>query len=125
MLIGTILILTLPVVPALKTVLCGVWVLSGIDELKSHRRGMSRIYRIRMCSDGSVDGFDRNGDEYPLCLLPGSVVLHRVAWLRMRFSDGLRYGELYAGNAATSEQWCRLQLIWRQRATAFGRLPGS
>jgi hypothetical protein len=26
----------------------------------------------------------------------------------------LRYGELLAGNALTSEQWRRLQLIWRQ-----------
>ncbi len=124
-LIGTILILGLPVVPFLKAAFGCVWILSGAAELMRYRRAMSRIDRIRMDADGGVDGFDRNGNRFPLRLLAGSTLLERAAWFRLRFADGLDYGELMTGNAATDEQWRRLQLIWRQQGSAFGRLPGS
>lgn len=125
LLIGTILILSLPAVAFLKTAFGCVWILSGAAELTRYRRAMSRIDRIRMDADGGVDGFDRTGNRYPLRLLAGSIMLERAAWFRLRFGDGLDYGELMTGNAATSEQWRRLQLIWRQHASTFGRLPGS
>lgn len=117
---GTALILSLPVVPLLKSVLGLLWIACGIIELASFRRGMSRIDRICMASDGSIRGYDPGGAGRPLRLLPGSVVLERVAWLRLAFGDGLTYGELLAGSAAESEAWRRLQVIWRH-PPAFGR----
>jgi hypothetical protein len=51
--------------------------------------------------------------------------MSRVAWLRLEFDDGLRYGELLTGNPRRDEQWRRLQLIWRQPAAAFGGPEGS
>lgn len=121
---GAIIILTLPVVPGLKAVFGVLWLLSGAAEVRALRRGMSRIERICIRSDGSIDAFDRRRTQYPLRLLPGSVLLDRVGWLRLRFADGLRYGELVTGNAREDQEWRRLLIIWRHQAV-FGRLPGS
>lgn len=123
--VGAILILLLPVVPALKWTFLVLWSLAGLQELRSERTGMARLDRILIQADGRVDGYGGNGGAYPLYLLPGSIVLGRVAWLRMRFQDGLCYGELFAGDAAESEQWRRLLVIWRQQASVFGRPRGS
>jgi hypothetical protein len=112
---GTILIVNLPVVLWLKAPFGGAWVASCLADVFRFKRAISRIDRIRICSDGSVAGFDLSGERHSLRLLQGSIVLGRAAWFRLGFADGLRYGELLAGNALTSEQWRRLQLIWRQQ----------
>lgn len=122
--VGTMLILAMPTLPALKLVLAVVWIFSGVAELGCLRKGMSRIDRIRIRADGRVDGIGRNERQYAISLLPGSVVLDRVAWLRLHFADGLRYGELVTRKAGESEQWRRLLVIWRQQAVV-GRLPRS
>lgn len=117
---GTALILILPVVPLLTAAMGLLWIASGIGELARFRRGMSRIDRICIASDGGIHGYDRSGAVHSLRLLPGSVVLERIAWLRLAFGDGLSYGELLAGSAAENEAWRRLQVIWRH-PPAFGR----
>lgn len=117
---GAALILSLPVVHPLKASFCLLWLLAGALELQRFRRGMARIYRISIQSDGSVEAVDGSEAKHRLQLLPGTVVLERVAWLRLRFEDGLRYGELMAGNAAENQHWRRLLVIWRHRGH-FGR----
>jgi hypothetical protein len=112
---GSLLVASLPVAVPVKAAVGLLWFLAGAAEVNALRRGMSRIYRIRICGDGSVLGVDRAGATLPLGLLPGTVVLDRCGWLRLRFEDGLRYGELLRGNAAENEQWRRLLVIWRQR----------
>ena len=113
--IGLILILLLPVIAPLRAALGVAFLLAGVAEAVALTRGMSRIYRIRIRADGSVSAVGFAGATQPLTLMPGSIVLDRLAWLRLRFGDGLRCGELLAGNAAENEQWRRLLVIWRQR----------
>lgn len=113
--IGLVLILLLPVIAPLKAALGAAFLLAGVAEAVALTRGMSRIYRIRIRSDGSVAAVGPAGAMQPLTLMPGSVVLDRLAWLRLRFGDGLRCAELLVGNAAENEQWRRLLVIWRQR----------
>ena len=122
---GTMLILFLPIVPELKAPFSALWLISGVAEFNAFRRGMARLDRIRIRSDGSAAGLDRrHALLHPLELLPGSVVLDRVAWLRLRFADGLRYGELVTGRSCDDQQWRRLLVVWRHQA-AFGRIRGS
>ena len=121
---GLFLLLTLPVSGALKAALAACWLLAGSLELAAFSRGMARIYRIRIRGDGRVLAVGRSGTSHALLLLPGSVVLDRFAWLRVRFDDGLRCGELLTGDGAENEQWRRLLVIWRQRRS-FGGTPGS
>lgn len=117
---GIGLIGSMPLRPALKTLFALLWVSRGLLEMVSQARGMSRMARLRMTAVGAVEALSAGGKAEPLELLPGSVVLSRVAWLRFRFSDGLQYGELLSGNARQDDGWRRLQVVWRQQATVFG-----
>lgn len=121
---GALLILSLPAAVPLKAVLGFAWLLAGAAEFAACTRTMARIDRICIRSDGRVLAFDRAGVPHALTLMPGSLVLDRLAWLRLRFEDGLRGGELLAGDAAENEQWRRLLVIWRQHRL-FGGTPGS
>jgi hypothetical protein len=118
---GTVLILGLPLLPVFKGAFVGLWLCSGFCELRMQLRGTSRVCRIRIDPDGRLQGRSPAGGTEPLQLLSGSFVLARVAWLRLQFLDGVRYGELLTGNAQARRDWHRLQLIWRQRASIFGR----
>ncbi|MEX2122528.1 MAG: hypothetical protein WD795_01455 [Woeseia sp.] len=122
---GAFLILDLPLLPGPKAAFAALWLCAGLLEFRAQCRGMCRISRIRVDSEGRLRGQTPEGEVEPLQLLTGSVVLRRVAWLRLRFADGAEYGELLTGNARLDEQWRRLQLIWRQRASVFGGPRGS
>jgi len=122
---GALLILGLPLRPVVKLTMLGLWLYRGSCELRNRLRGMSRLDRIRIEPSGRVTADRGTGAREPLVLLSGSVVLTRMAWLRVRFPDGLQYGEMLLGNAGRDEQWRRLQLIWRQGMPAFGGPQGS
>ena len=122
---GTLLLLGLPLRPELTFVLVCLWLVRCLLESRSQVKGAARIDRIRICPTGSLEGLSGSGTVESLTLLSGSVVLSRVAWLRLRLDDGLEYGELLTGNPRRDEQWRRLQLNWRQRAAAFGGSGGS
>lgn len=122
---GGVLIIGMPLIPAFKVALAILWLLSGIVEVRAMIRGMSRLRRIRVRPEGLVEGVAPDGRVEPVVLLPGSMVLARVAWLRIGFGDGCRYGELVTGNARRSDEWRLFQLIWRQRSSIFGRPEGS
>lgn len=122
---GTLLALGLPLRPELNVVLVCLWLVRCLLEIRSQAKAASRIDRIRIYPTGSLEGLSRTGTVESLTLLSGSVVMSRVAWLRLEFDDGLRYGELLTGNPRRDEQWRRLQLIWRQPAAAFGGPEGS
>jgi len=122
---GTLLLLGLPLRPELKFLLVCLWLVRCLFELRSQVKAAFRIDRIRICATGSLEGLSGGGAVESLTLLSGSVVLSRVAWLRLRLDDGLQYGELLTGNPRRDQQWRRLQLIWRQHAAAFGGPGGS
>ncbi len=121
---GALLIAIMPLALPVRVLFGGLWLASGSLELRAMMLGTARLERIRISADGRVYGLFEGGVE-PLELLPGSVVLARVAWLRIRFADGLRYGELLTGNPRRCRDWRCLQLAWRQRSSVFGRPEGS
>lgn len=118
---GGALIVALPVAPAWSGACLVLWaVLSGL-ELKASVTGMTRIERLRLDAGGQLVALSRDGAAEALTLLSGSMVLARFAWLRVRFADGSSYGELLLAAGCPADEWRRLQLIWRQRSSAFGR----
>jgi hypothetical protein len=125
MMTGVVLIVLMPLAPVWRVLLAAAWVAESLRELRELARGASRLTHIRLDADGNIAGLGRDSRCEQLTLLSGSMVLRRLAWLRVRFPDGSRYGELLRGEPSKDPEWQRLQLIWRHRRTAFGRQDGS
>lgn len=121
MLTGIGLILCMPLATRWRFLLVVAWVGESCREFRALVRGAARVRRIRVDAEGNVSGQKPDGRNEVLTLLTGSIVLSRVGWLRVRFPDGGRYGELVSGDPARDIEWQRLQLIWRHNRTAFGQ----
>jgi len=125
MITGSVLILLMPLAPVWRLVLAAAWVGESLRELRGLARGAARLRFIRLDAEGNISGIGPDGRLEALTLLSGSIVLSRLGWLWLRFSDGSRYGELLRGDPARDREWQRLQLIWRHSRTAFGGQEGS
>ncbi len=125
MLAGLAIILTLPLAPLLRILLAGAWLAENIRECRRQVRGAARVGRITLDARGNIAGTTPDGRALSLTLLSGSVVLSRLAFLRVQFADGSDYVELLRGDPAADLEWQRLQLIWRHCRAAFGRQDGS
>ena len=125
MMTGSVLILLMPLAPVWRIVLAAAWLGESLRELRGLARGAARLRFIRLDAEGNISGVGPDGRVEALTLLSGSIVLSRLGWLWLRFSDGSRYGELLRGDPARDLEWQRLQLIWRHSRTAFGRQDGS
>lgn len=122
---GCLLLRALPVPLPLAAALGILWSASSWLELLALARGMRRIDRIRITPAGEVWAIARDGGRQAIEVLPGSLLLERGAWLRLRFADGGEACEWLTPHDGESEAWRMLQRAWRQRGGAFGRLPRS
>jgi hypothetical protein len=118
-LVGLVLLMRLPLAVPVRALLVVLWLFTGLRELGRQSRGMQRVKAIRL-QEGEATVIDRQGRQSPVRIMSGSVVLPKLAWLRLRCPDGLIFGELLRGDAALSEQWRHLQILWRQGAGPFG-----
>jgi hypothetical protein len=125
MITGIVLIVFMPLAPGWRILFALAWVGECLRELRGLVRGARRLRLIRLDADGNIAGLGPDGRFEALTLLSGSVLMSRVGWLRVRFPDGSRYGELVRGDPARDLEWQRLQLIWRHGRGAFGRRDGS
>jgi hypothetical protein len=121
LLIGVILIMTLPLPLPWRVLFALVWIADTCREICNMRTGAARVRRLRLNHLGQFVAEGPDGAQVPLQLLSGSVILQRIAWFRLRFPDQCRYAELMCGNPATDPAWQRLQLIWQQAGRTFGR----
>ena len=68
---------------------------------------------LKVYPDCSLLRLDRESRWRPVRLLPGSVVLPRLAWIRFETECGVRAAELLRGDCRKGDDWRRLQVIWR------------
>lgn len=122
--IGILLIVSLPIAPLWRIVLLAIWVADCSIELRRLRLGAARVSAIMLNSRGLVTAVDASGDRSELTLLTGSMVLSRLAWIRVRSSAGICHGALFTRRHTGPETWHRLQLLWHQSREAFGHQPG-
>ena len=122
---GTLIILYMPIAWVLRVSLAAVFIGESLREMSRLVRGAARLRQISLDAEGNVASLGPGGSFEPLTLLSGSIVLKRLAWLRLRFADGSEHGELLRGDPATDPEWHRLQLIWRHRRTPIGSQDGS
>jgi len=116
--LGLIVILSMPVGSSWRAGASVVWLLFGLRELRTIRHAYSRYCRFRIDTAGDVELETVSGEHHAGSLLPGSVVLPRLAWLRFAAADGLVFGEFLCGNAQENKQWRHLQVIWRHFGAA-------
>jgi hypothetical protein len=105
--------------------LAGAWLVLSLHEYRVLQRGGARIHRYTLDALDNVVGIAIDGQRRPLRLMGGSVVLPRLAWLRLQFPDGSHYVELLRGDPRVDLNWQRLQLIWQARRLVIGDPPGS
>jgi hypothetical protein len=110
---GIVLILTLNLDTAIRTASCFVWFIAGRYELIRIEHGFDSCNAIRLSSDGEIAVLNNDQEWLQVTLQTGSIVLKNYAWLRFRATNGDNFVELMRGNARQSEEWRRLQVIWR------------
>ena len=119
LLLGLLIIYLMAVNPAVRFMTASAWLPIGLLELRRIAHGYRNCERLRIFADGSAAIADATGTWCKASLRPGSVVLDRVAWLRIDAGQGRRFAELLVGNSRKNNAWRRLQVIWRHLGTAL------
>ena len=111
--LGLILTLQLPVATGYKSLIAMCWLAICAFEWVSNRLAYARSGILRIDAEGRVERLSSGGAWQTHRLRSGSVVLPRLACLRLSSADGLRYVELLRGGICESDDWRRFQVIWR------------
>jgi len=115
---GLALLLVIAFAAALKGVLAITWIgLCGYEWL-AFWRGYAVGGNLRIAAGGSVDRQCSDGTWQPARLCPGSLVMPRFAWLRVAPAGARPYAELVIAAGHETEDWRRLQVIWRHIGAA-------
>lgn len=113
LLLGVVCIALVPVDLAARALLSAGWVFIAGKELCVLRRAYMTFRYMHIGQSGTVVLFRRSGGTVAAEILPGSMLLQKVGWLRLRTVDGRRFAELIVGNCRKNKDWRRLQVIWR------------
>ena len=111
--IGVAVLLSLPLSVLVRTLASLLWLAMAFVQLRNLRLGYASTLSIRLHEDGGVEVRDEHQQWLPGSLLTGSIVLARLAWLRVRLDNGQEIAELVRCDARESHDWRRLQVIWR------------
>jgi len=122
---GLSLIMHMPLSVIHRVISCALWLVWCGIETSALTKVWPNVSRIGVNSAGKVWVTDAAGQRVRATLLRGSIVIRRLAWLRMRLEDGRKYAELVSGNAVEDYQWHRFQLIWKQSRQIVGRAERS
>lgn len=111
--LGVLVIFLLPLAAHWRVLLLAVWLMIIAIELTPilHAYRLSRGYRLY--ADGSIEIRGPDCGRRAAVYAAGSIILPRLAWLRVRAADGICWGELLAGNPRKNKEWRRFQVICR------------
>ena len=115
-LIGVIVIVLLPISLAGRAVMVAGWFFWTGRELLTYWQVYGRWIGYSLSAEGEVQVLGRS-ENCSANVIPGSIVLAEVAWLRLQAENGDKWGELLAGNHRKSEEWRRFQVIFRHLNT--------
>jgi hypothetical protein len=118
---GFVLLLGTPLPGGALVLLVLAWSWLCLRDWRNQLRAYRRVAAIRICSDGCIETVDMHGQTERVQLRAGSLILPRVAWLRLEFADRSHFGELLSGDARRCARWHWLQLASRQHGARFGR----
>ena len=104
---------TLPLSRIARMAAALTWCLVCAWELWRIRAAWADCRALRVFGDGEIRVRGRGGEWVRARLLPGSLLLRRWAWIRIRREDGPVFAELLQGSCRIRHDWRRLQVIWR------------
>lgn len=111
--IGVPVILLMPLAAHWRVLLLAAWLLMLAAELALTWRAYRDSRGYRLYCDGSIDIMRPDRGRRAAVYAAGSVIGTRLAWLRVRATDGTSWGELIAGNPRKNKEWRRFQVICR------------
>lgn len=111
--IGVVLILRLPLPPFALLLGSVVWLVQSVRELRQIDRDYGRCRRLRLAADGGILLLDIDGNWHTGRFLPGSILLRRIGWIRVKHDERRTGAMLFRGSCRESHDWRRLQVIWR------------
>jgi hypothetical protein len=106
-----------------RLALAGCWCADAAFALVRFRSAACDLELIRVCP-GSITVLGPSGLSDDAWLLTGSIVMRRVAWLRLASAGGKRSQVLFLARWTDPGEWHRLQLVWQLREPGFGH-PGG
>ncbi|MGI9223744.1 MAG: hypothetical protein ACR2QX_04635 [Woeseiaceae bacterium] len=107
------MILSMPAAFILRIVAAGLWLLIGGYDILRQRRAHTQYCGVRLDFEGRLELKIQGGDWVPARMLPGSIVLRHLGWIRIRDERGHVFAEPVRGHCRDSRDWRRLQVIWR------------
>ena len=99
-----------------KVVVAVAWIIWSGRELLTHWRVYGRWSVLTLQEHGEIELFGKQ-ESCTAKILPGSIVLPGIAWLRIRAENGQIWGELVVADPRESEEWRRFQVIFRHLNT--------
>jgi hypothetical protein len=111
-LLGIGVIVLIPVAKTVAGVAGFAWICWSCAEVLTYWRIYRRWLGFRVAAGGETQVFGR-GECCSAKVMPGSVILSEVAWVRLQAENGDVWGELVAGSHRESEEWRRFQVIFR------------
>jgi hypothetical protein len=112
-LIGVLVIVTLPFPAASSGAGVVTWSALTIVQLRHLWRSWSACRGLSVRPGGEVAVYGPDGTWRRAVLASGGLLLRRWAWLRYRTASGRIGVELLRGCCRESQDWRRLQVIWR------------
>jgi len=109
---GLVLISCLPPAVIGRPLLGTGWSLAVLCQVLDFRSGFARCRRLRFLADGTVM-IETPGGWQSAGMLPGSLLLRRAGWVRLRLPGQPAWAEPLRGHCRRSPGWRRLQVIWR------------
>lgn len=110
---GTVFILILDQHPIARGIACIAWLSYGRFRLLQIGTGFDACLAIRVYPEGAASVLSSDSVWVSAHLLPGSIMLQKLGWLRLRTDAGLLIQELVRRDGRGDLDWRRLQVIWR------------
>ena len=109
---GVVAIAVTPVSATVRVLIAVPWAVWGVVELILLNGHWRTYAAIRVWPDGRAALLNAGGDWCPATILPGSVLLSRCAWIRVRPEGGKAFAEPLRGARRKCHDWRRLHVLW-------------
>lgn len=123
--LGVLVLGGLPIDPVVRVLAILAWVTRLAWNISKRHAAERQLLQIRLFADGTAALRRPDSSWTPAVLAAGSTVLARLAWLQFNQTAGRPHTELLCGNSRKSEDWRRLQVIWRHCRTGGHSVLGS